>query len=72
MLGEEKNKQEKELQMTHFLICPKRQQFVHLDVCKKKCKRYDECEEAQEFEVRQMVDEDERVLGEIERRVRRL
>jgi len=66
------SKKAKEETMTHFLICPRKQQFVHLDVCKKKCKRYDECEEAQEFEVRQMVDEDERVLGEIERRVRRL
>ena len=38
--------------MTKFLLCPKRQQKVHIDWCQAKCRHYDECEAREQHEVK--------------------
>ena len=61
--------------MTKFLVCPKREQKVHIEWCQTKCPHYDDCEAREQFEVNQELEEEQvemRAYEQMELRYMRL
>ena len=61
--------------MTKFLLCPKREQKVHIGVCQTKCPHYDDCEAREQFEVNLELEEEQvemRAYEQMELRYMRL
>jgi len=41
---------------SHFLRCPNKNQYTHINVCRKKCAKHDHCDAREKHEIKVMLD----------------